>query len=153
MSIASPRRTARETQREAAVIAERVEQPPARVARRGLAVLALVEKQSGLLPAPQIDLVLDRSLAHRHRLGNRASQILDRLLESFERAHLGIVAREDAGRREQLPQQRGDRRQQPIHALRQRLHDQVVAVPIDHERRQQIRLAVDESIRRRIELQ
>ena len=143
----------RETQREAAVIAERVEQPPTRVARRRLAVLALIEKQPGLLPSSQIDLVLDRPFAHGHRVGNRAGQVRDRLLETFERAHLGIVAGEDAGRREQLLQQLRDRRQQPIHALRERLHDEVVAVPIDDERRQQIRLAVNESIGRRIELQ
>ena len=144
---------ARETKREAAVIAERVEQPPARVARRRLAVLALIEKQTGLLPSPEIDLVLDRPLAHGHRVGNRTGQIRNRLLETFERTHLGIVAGQDAGRREQFLQQRGDRRLQSIHALRERLHDEIVGVSIDDERRQQIRLAVDESIGRRVELQ
>src|SRR5437763_4743227 len=44
---------AREAQREAAVVAETIEQRPARVARRRLAVLALVEEQPGLLTAPQ----------------------------------------------------------------------------------------------------
>ena len=144
---------ARETKREAAVIAERVEQPPARVARRRLAVLALIEKQTGLLPSPEIDLVLDRPLAHGHRVGNRARQVRDLLLETFEHTHLGIVAGQDAGRRDQLLQQPGDRRLQSIHALRERLDDEVVCVSIDDERRQQIRLAVDESIGRRIELQ
>ena len=42
------------------MIAERVEQPPTRVARGGVTVLALVEKQTGLLPSSKIDLILDR---------------------------------------------------------------------------------------------
>ena len=41
----------RERQREAAVVAERVEQAAARVARGRLAVLPLIEKQPGLLAA------------------------------------------------------------------------------------------------------
>ena len=45
-------------QREAAVVAEAVEQPAARVGRRRGAVLALIEKQPGLLAVPQIDVVL-----------------------------------------------------------------------------------------------
>ena len=48
---------------------------------------------------------------------------------------------------------RDDRRQQPVHALRQRLHDEVVAVPIDDERRQQVGLAVHEAVRRRVDRQ
>ena len=82
-----------------------------------------------------------------------AVQHLDRLLEPFERAHLGIVARQDARRREQLDEQLRHRRQQAIHALRQRLHDQVVAVAIDDERRQQIGFAVHQPVGGRVELQ
>ena len=118
------------------MITERVEQPPTRVARGGVTVLALVEKQTGLLPSSKIDLILDRPFAHGHRVGNRPSQVRDRLLETFEHADLGIVAGEDAGRREQFLQQGRDRWLQPIHALRERLHDEVVAVPIDDERGQ-----------------
>ncbi len=44
-----------------------------------------------------------------------------------------------------------DLRQQPVHALRQRLDDEVVAVAIDDERRQQIGLAVNQPIRRRVD--
>ena len=49
-------------QREAAVVAEAVEHPAARVGRRGGAVLALIEEQPGLLAVPQIDVVLDAGL-------------------------------------------------------------------------------------------
>ena len=44
-----------------------------------------------------------------------------------------------------------DRRQQPIHALRQRLHDEVVAVAIDDQRRQQVGFAVDQPVRGRVD--
>ena len=42
-------------------------------------------------------------------------------------------------------------RQQAIHALRQRLHDEVVAVTIDDERREQIGFAVNQAVRRRVD--
>ena len=49
---------------------------------------------------------------------------LDALLEAFEQPHARIVARQHAGRAGQLDEHRHERRQQPIHPLRQRLHDQ-----------------------------
>ena len=142
----------REPQRESAVVAEAVEQPAARVARRRLAVLALIEKQPGLLALAQIDLVLDRALRARRpcraprRQHRRPSAPALRAPAPWDRCAPGCpparAAREHAGHR----------RQQPIHALRQRLHDQVVAVAIDDERRQQVRLAVHEPVRGRVEL-
>ena len=81
----APRRTRRERQREPAVVAEAVEQPSARVARGRLAVLALIEKQPGLLPAPRIDLVARRRpRAPSMDSGTVAVQHLDPLLEPFE---------------------------------------------------------------------
>ena len=47
----------------------------------------------------------------------------------------------------QLDQQLGDLRQQPIGPLRQRLHDEVVAVTIDDERRHQVAFAMHQPIR------
>ena len=75
------------------------------------------------------------------------------LLEPLEQAHARIVAREDPGGPDELRQRRRDLRQPAIGPLRQRLHDQVVAVPIDDQRRQPVRLAVDEPVRRRVERQ
>ena len=51
-----------------------------------------------------------------------------------------------------LDEHRHDRRQQPIHALRQRLHDQISAVAIHDQRRQQIAFTVHEAIRRRVDV-
>ena len=65
-------------------------------------------------------------------------QHLDLLLEPFELAHLRIVAREDALGAGELDQQRvTSARREAIHALRQRLDHEVVAVAIDDQRRQQ----------------
>ena len=71
---------------------------------------------------------------------------VDVLLEPFEQAHARIVAREDALRCASSTSS-SVIRQQPIGALRQRLHDEVVAVAIDDERRKQIAFAVHEPIR------
>ena len=84
----------REPEREAAVVAETVEQPAAGVARRRFAVLALIEKQPGLLALPGIDCVLDRSLARRDPLRHVAVHDFDALFEAFEQPHPRIVARE-----------------------------------------------------------
>ena len=80
-------------------------------------------------------------------------QHLDLLLEAFERADLRIVAREDALGAGDLGEQRHQRRRQAIHALRQGLHHQVVAVAVDDQRRQQVGLAVHEAKRGGVNLQ
>ena len=100
----------RETQREPAVVAEAVEQPAARVARRRLAVLALIEKQPGLLAVPRVDLVLDRPFAHGDPIGHVAVEHVDALLEAFEQPHPRIVARQHAARARQLDEHRHELR-------------------------------------------
>ena len=100
---------------------------------------------------PQIDVVLDPALDHGHRLRHLAGQHLDPLLEPLEQPRPRVVAREDAARVQQILERRDDQRQQAIHPLRQRLDDEVLAVPIDDERRQEIRFAVDQPIRRRVD--
>ena len=72
-------------------------------------VLALVEEQPGLLPAAQIDVVLDAGLAHVHRLRDLAAEDLDALVEPLERPRAGIVARKNAARREQAEARRQGR--------------------------------------------
>ena len=142
---------AAEHQREAAVVAEAVEQPAARVGGGRRAVFPLVEKQTGLLSAPEIDVVLDAGFRHRHGLRHVAGQDLDPLLEPFEHSRPRIVARENPARLQQLGEHRRQRRQQPIHPLRQRLNDQVVAVAVDNQRRQEVRFAVHQPIRARVD--
>ena len=89
-------------QREPAVVAEAVEQPSARVARGRLAILALIEKQPGLLSAPQVDVVLDAAFDHADRFGHVAGQHVHALLQPFEQARARVVAREDPARRQQI---------------------------------------------------
>ena len=129
-------------QREPAVVAEGVEHAAVRVPGGRDPVLALVEEQPGLLAVIRIDVVDDWPLAHLDRLGHRAVEDLDALLETLEEADPRVVSRQDAGRREQLDEQRRDLRQHPVGRLRQRLHHEVVAVAIDDQPRQQVRLAV-----------
>ena len=135
------------------MIAERIEQPAARVAQRRLAVLALVEKEAGLLPLPRIDLVAHRAFPDFEALGDLAVEHLDALLEPFEQPDARIVPGQDSRRLHQLHQRRGDLRQAPVDALRERLHDQVIAVLVDDERRQAVRFAMHQPVRRRVELQ
>ncbi len=135
----------REREAEAAVVAETVEHPAVRVTRGRLAVLALIEEQAGLLPAPRIDGVGDAGFVDADRLRHDAVQHLDLLLEAFERADFRIVAREDAFRAGHLGEQPDQRRRQAIHPLRQGLHHEIVAVAIDDQRRQQVGLAVHEA--------
>ena len=67
-----------------------------RVTRGGLAVLALVEKQAGLLPAPRIDIVSYAGFAHADGLWHRAVYDLHLLLQAFEQPHFRVVARQHA---------------------------------------------------------
>ena len=124
-----------------------------RVPRRRLTVLALIEEQSRLLAVPRIDVVGDARLAHRDGLRHRAVQHFDLLLQSFEQTDLGIVPRQNAFGAGELHQQRHQGRQQAIHALRQRLHHKVVGIAIDDQRRQEIGFAVDQAIRRGVDVE
>jgi hypothetical protein len=99
------------------VIAEAVEHASAGVAHRRLAVLSLIEKQPGFLAMPQVHFVLHRPFAHRHGVGNLAGQHVHALLEPLERANLGVVARQDAGRMQQIGQRVDDDRREAVHAL------------------------------------
>ena len=118
-----------------------------RVTRRGLAILPLIQEQPGLLAVPGIDVVGNRSLFHCDGRRDLTVEELHLLLEALEQAHLGIVAAQHAFGAGQLHQQADQRRQQRIHALRQRLQHQVVPVLVDNQRRQQVRLAMDEPVR------
>ena len=93
----------RQPQRETAVVAEAVEQPAARVAGGGVAVLALIQEQTCLLPRPQVHLVLHGAFVYVDCCGAPRRRAPHFLVQSLEQAHLGIVARQDAGRGQQCP--------------------------------------------------
>ena len=133
------------------MVAEAIEQPSARVPGGGRAILALIEEQPGLLALPQIDVVLDAAFGDGDRFGDIARQHLHALLESLEDSCARIVARQNAARVQHLAQCAGNRRQQTIGSLGQRLHHQIVAVAIDDERGKQIGFAMDQTVRRRVD--
>ena len=137
----------RHGEREPALIGEAVEHPAARVAGRRRVVLALVEERPGLLPLPGVDADGHRALAHVDRLGHGAADELHLLLEPLQLPHARVVPRQDAGGRDELLEQADQVGQQPVRPLRERLHDEAVAVPIDDERGQQVRLAVHQPVR------
>ena len=124
-----------------------------RVERRGRPVLALVEKQPRLLTVPHVDVVFHARFAHGDRLGHLARQQIHALLEALQQTRAGVVPRQNPFRVEQIVQRGDDCRRQPVHTLRQGLQNEVVAVPVDDEGRQQIRFAVDEPVCRGIDRQ
>jgi hypothetical protein len=135
-----------QAQREAAVIAEPVEDAAVRIPRRRLAVFPLVEEEPGLLPLAQVHVILHGALAHEHGLRHLAVQHGHVAVQPLEVSNLGIVPGENPGRRCQLDEQPGDVRQQSVRPLRQRLHNEVITIAIHDERWQEVRLAVHEAI-------
>ena len=147
------RAAASHDEREAASVREAIEQPPAGVRGRRRPVLALIEKQPGLLSAAQVHVVLDPDLGDRQRFRYAAGQHVDALFQPFQHARPRIVPRENTARVQHIGQRHHDGRHQSIHSLRERLHHQVVSVPIDDERRKQVGFAMNDAVRRRVERQ
>ncbi len=83
---------------------------------------------------------------HRHRLGDIARDDRGFERQVFLGAHTNVVARDDPLGLEDLIQARSDLRLGGVHALVERLHDQVIAVAIHYQRWQQVGLAVDHAI-------
>ena len=63
------------------------------------------------------------------------------------------IARQDARGPDDLVERTDHLREQAVHPLRERLHDEMLAVAIHHERGQQIRLRVHEAHGGRIDPQ
>src|SRR5206468_8198173 len=137
--------------RETAVVAEAIEQPPARVAGRRRAVLALIEKPPRLLSVAKIDLVLARVVAHHDGIRYFSAQHFDLLIESLEPTRADIVASQDARRAESLLEDRDDVREESLHPLGQRLYDEHVGVLIDDQRREPIALRVHDAVGGRVD--
>src|SRR5207247_1368833 len=73
------------------------------------------------------------------------------LLEAFQQPHARIVAGENARRMDDLVENVHELRKKAIGALRKRLHDEVIPVTVDDERRNEIAFAVHEPVRGRID--
>ena len=92
----------RQPQREAARVAEAVEQSSRGVSARGVSILALIQEQTCFLPAPWINFELDGANAHADRLRHVTVDHLDAWLQPFQQADARVVAREDADRGHEL---------------------------------------------------
>ncbi len=88
---------------------------------------------------------------YTHRFGNVTVQDIDALLEPLEQAHARIVPREHARGAGEIDQDRQQRRQMPVHPLRQCLDDENVCVAIDDQRRQHVCLSMHEPERCRVD--
>ena len=141
-------RLARHLQREAAVVGEGVEHAPARVAARREVVLALVEEEAGLLPLAQVDAAAARPpRSPRRRPAPRrgaTETVCSRPSSARTRGSLrstmprGFSSSTSAATISAFG---------ALRALRERLDREVVAVAVDHERRQAVALAVDDAVR------
>ena len=111
-------------------------------------VLALVEEQAGLLPAAQVDARGARrpprtstssgtSPWSTETTGSRPSSVRTR----------GSLRSTMPFGLEQLHERGDDLALRSLRGLRQRLDHEVVAVAVDHERRQPVALAVDDAVR------
>jgi hypothetical protein len=68
------------------------------------------------------------------------------LLQPLEHTRAWIVACKNSAGREALLEHGDNARQQAIHPLRKRLHDQIVAVTVDDQRREKVGFAVNQPV-------
>ena len=115
---------------------------PHRVGER-LAVVALVEVEAGLVTFGDIQRQLPVVLADGQLGVAGAFQPAGRLLQAFERARTRIAAFIDALDAARLQQRFDDRRLEALDAGREELRAEHIAVAVDDQARQAIRLAVD----------
>src|SRR5258706_1205724 len=141
-------RHGRDLEGEAAVVGEAVEDAAMGVHAGGRVVFALVEEEACLLTVVEVGQVDDTVLLDLDLLGHVPEEKPDVRLEPFELAHLRIVPLQDALGLEQRRERLHDLALAPVHALREGLDDQVVAVAVDHEGGQAVALAVDDAVGR-----
>ena len=140
--------TARHVHGPLALIAEHVECAAAVRTRLGtLAVLALVQEQTGLLTVDQVGLEREPADRDRDLLGYVTPPDPAVLIQTFELPERGVGDQDGALRLEHLLERDAQRLQLLIHAARQYLHREHVAIAIDHESRQLIGLAIHHSYR------
>ncbi len=129
---------------ESTLIAEAIQHLAGRIAARGQVVLPLIEKGASLLPLEQVVNEGNAIFLGRNLGGNLAVKDAHALLQAFEKAHLRIVALEDAARRKQLDENLDDEALDAFGPLAERLHYEIVSIAVDDEGGQQVRLAIDE---------
>ena len=84
---------------------------------------------------------------------NQKIRLCSRNRPRTERTVIVSLSPGTSGRTEQIHELLREKRQQPIHPLRERLDHEVVAVLVDDQRRQQVGLSVHQPVRVRLEAQ
>ena len=131
---------------ERAVVAEAVERGALRHSADERAILALIEKRSGLLSAPGRCQVPDAVLAHLDLVGHVSVQQLDRRLESFLRTERNVVSRQDSRRCLDVTQGVDDLGSVSLESRAHQLHDEPSIVTVHDERGECVAFAVHESV-------
>jgi hypothetical protein len=132
-------------QSEAACGCETIERPAARIPRSRHVILALIQKDAGLLAVQQIRVQRQPVHLHRNHLRNHARHhpIRAEALRVSEPPHRSAPRCRAA--QKALPNSSRSRLG-AIHALIQSLHGEVVAIAIDHQARQLIAFAMHQAI-------
>ena len=110
-------------------------------------VLPLIEERAGFLAGVWPGLVHNVSLAHLQRIGHGPHDRFDHQRQSLMPSHAGVVAEQDAVRRERLFDSHQHVTAHGFEPGRQELGNHVIAIPINDERRKTITLAVDNPVR------
>ena len=134
-------------QRESTVVAESVQHAAGRIAGGGPVVLHLVQEQAGLLPMARIQPQPYVAFLDVDRVRDLAGPDGDLARQVLEAAHRGIVARQDPLRREDLLERLDQLRLQRRPPGGGALQHQRVAVAVDDERGEAVRLAEAEPAR------
>ena len=116
------------------------------IAGGGAVVLALVEEDAGLLAVQQVGRQAQAIHFDGNAIGNLAGERRRSRAAVLLGAHRNVVARDDALGLEDLFEAGGDFGLGGVHPLVQGLHDEVVAVAIDHQGGEQVGFAVDHAV-------
>lgn len=132
-----------EVQRKPSAVAETVESASLSIASGGAMILPLIEVSPRFLARFQRDFHLPSVFFHDGKGWWSVADPLAVERKPLEFTDLGIVSQKDGARTVTLLQQPREDRLQTVRCLCQALNDKVVAVPVDDESRQEIRLRIN----------
>ena len=116
------------------------------IARGREVIFALVQVDSGLLPAEKIGFQLEPVHLYGHGCIELAGEECDFARKLFERADRRIVAGHDGARRKLRFESRGDLWCSAIHTLIEHLDDEAIAIAIDNQTGEEITFRVGQTI-------
>ena len=133
-------------QREASRGCKTVQCTPAAVARRRNIVLALIQKNSGLLSMQQVGMESKTVHMYHHDFGDFARQHARLQGQRFVLADGRIVALDDSLRRKNFLEATCDHGFGAVHSLVERLNSKIRAVAVDHQTGQAVAFAVHQPV-------